>query len=343
MQFDNTDQFKQIISDNQTFVIVTHLNPDGDALGSSLGLAAVIQALGKQAAVITPDNAPTFYSWMPGIRKSLTYDRQTEECDKLIDSADVIVYLDFNCTKRIQALGEKIEQSKAVKMLIDHHLYPEVNVDAAFSDPTAPATCELVYNLLRATGFEEHIGKEAATNFYTGIITDTGALCYNSSKPETYLTVASLLDKGIDKTHIHDKIFNNKHFRRLQLMGFCLYRKMERINKMPITMMALSDEELRRFNYNTGDTEGFVNYPLSIKNVEVSALILERPDKIKISFRSKGEFPVNEFSARFFGGGGHKNAAGGTFAGTLDEAVARYKMNIVQFYNEWTEKNRKKK
>ena len=150
MQFDNTDQFKQIISDNQKFVIVTHLNPDGDALGSSLGLAAVIQALGKQAAVITPDNAPTFYSWMPGIRKSLTYDRQTEECDKLIDSADVIVYLDFNCTKRIQALGEKIEQSKAVKMLIDHHLYPEVNVDAAFSDPTAPATCELVYKNAKA-------------------------------------------------------------------------------------------------------------------------------------------------------------------------------------------------
>lgn len=340
MQFENIDKLKNVILQNQTFVLIPHINPDGDALGSTLGLSRILNNLGKTSTVIAPDNAPSFYSWIPGIKQLMVYERQQAECDAIIDNSQVIFYLDFNCLQRLKTLGEKLISHKAVKVMIDHHLYPEIETDLMFSDPSAPATCELVFNIMQEAGFNEQIDTQAATCFYSGIITDTGGLSYNSSKPETYITVAALLSKGIDKTFIHEKIFNNRTFKRLQLLGYCLNRKMQRIEKLPITIMALSDAELIKFRYNTGDTEGFVNFPLSIKDISVSALIIERPDKIKMSFRSKGEFPVNEFSAKYFGGGGHKNAAGGTFIGKLDDAVEHYRKNITDFYLKWEEEQK---
>ncbi len=330
------EKLSKLIENNHSFVLTCHTNPDGDALGATLGLRQALMNMGKTATVITPDLPPSFYSWMKDIKTVRCYERDVENCNQIIDACDVVLMMDFNDMKRIKALGEKLESITKPTVMIDHHTNPLAKTDVVFSLPDAPATCEVAYNLLREMGLESYVDSVAATHFYTGIITDTGGLSYNSSNPQIYYTVASLLEKGIDKTTVHEKIFNNKTYRRLKLLGYCLSRKMKRIKDLPLTIMSLNAEELEKFSYNTGDTEGFVNYPLQIKDVIASALILERPDAIKISIRSKGNFPVNEFAAQYFGGGGHVNAAGASFYGTYNEAVDKYKKAIVEFYNNWT-------
>lgn len=335
------NRFIEIINKNNTFVLTCHTNPDGDALGSTLGLRKALMNMGKEVTVITPDLAPTFYSWMPGYKTLRTYEREQEDCEKIIDAADVIFIMDYNDLKRIKSLGEKLQTLSKPTVMIDHHLDPKMEADVTISFPKASATCELVYNILSQANLEQYIDIDSATNIYTGILTDTGGLSYNSSDPELYIVMANLLRKGIDKPNIHEKVFNNKTVRRLKLLGYTLSRKLKRIEKYPLAIMTLDAKELEQYNYNTGDTEGFVNYPLQVKDIIATAFIMERPDGIKISLRSKGTFPVNEFSARYYGGGGHLNAAGGNYAGTLEEAVKIYTDNIVNFYAEWLKKEAK--
>lgn len=329
------EHFRQVIESNSRFVLTCHTNPDGDALGSTLGLRQVLLNMGKEAQVITPDLAPTFYSWINGYKTIKAYERELEACDVIIDNADVIIMMDYNSLDRVKSMAEKIKSVNKTKILIDHHIDPSIDVDVFFSNPEEPATCSYVYQILKEAGYEKYISLDAATNFYAGIMTDTGGLSYNSSNPMIYYIVAQLLEMGIDKMKVHEKIFNNKHMRQLKLLGFTLGCRMRRIAKKPLTIMALSAADLDRFNYNTGDSEGFVNYPLQARDVVANVLILERPDCIKLSIRSKGEFPVNEFAARYFGGGGHLNAAGGTYHGALEDAVKIYENNIVRFYEEW--------
>lgn len=325
-------KLKTYIDENQKFVLTCHTNADGDALGSTLGLRRVLMAIGKEATVIVPDLPPSFYSWMPDFKTVKTYERETEVCDALIDAADCVFVMDYNDLKRVKSLGEKIIATGKPTLMIDHHTAPQLQANVCISEPEAPATCEIAYRLCRAMGLEDKIDVKAATLFYSGIITDTGGLSYNSSQPELYILVADLLRKGIDKTTIHNNIFNNKNMRRLKLLGYTLHRKMHRIEKLPLAVMALDKEELDRFKYNTGDTEGFVNFPLQAKDVIATALILDRPDCIKISIRSKGDFPVNEFAAEYYGGGGHINAAGANCTGDFDEVVKQYEKNITEFY-----------
>jgi len=343
MVINQTDinRFTEIISKNQSFVLTCHTNPDGDALGSTLALRKALLNMGKEATVITPDLAPTFYSWMPGYKTLRTFEREQEDCEKIIDAADVILVMDYNDLKRVKTLGEKILTLSKPTIMIDHHLDKKMDADVTISFPQASATCELVYNILTQANLDEYIDIECATNIYTGILTDTGGLSYNSSDPELYIVVANLLRKGIDKPTIHEKVFNNKTVRRLKLLGYTLSRKLKRIEKYPLAIMTLDAKELEQYNYNTGDTEGFVNYPLQVKDIIATAFIMERPDGIKISLRSKGTFPVNEFSARYFGGGGHLNAAGGNYVGKLEDAVKIYTDNIVNFYAEWLKKEAK--
>ena len=343
MVINQTDinRFTEIISKNQSFVLTCHTNPDGDALGSTLALRKALLNMGKEATVITPDLAPTFYSWMPGYKTLRTFEREQEDCEKIIDAADVILVMDYNDLKRVKTLGEKILTLSKPTIMIDHHLDKKMDADVTISFPQASATCELVYNILTQANLDEYIDIECATNIYTGILTDTGGLSYNSSDPELYIVVANLLRKGIDKPTIHEKVFNNKTVRRLKLLGYTLNRKLKRIEKYPLAIMTLDAKELEQYNYNTGDTEGFVNYPLQVKDIIATAFIMERPDGIKISLRSKGTFPVNEFSARYFGGGGHLNAAGGNYVGKLEDAVKIYTDNIVNFYAEWLKKEAK--
>ncbi len=333
--------FADIVKRSERVVLTCHVNADGDALGSTLGFRRVLMNMGKTADVITPDLAPTSYAFMPGYKTLRAYERQVEECDALIDRADLIVMMDYNDLGRIKTLGEKIGSCNVTKILVDHHLEPQVSAEVMVSEPEASATCQIIYKLLLDAGFGEYVDVEATSNFYAGIITDTGGLSYNSSSPELYEMVADMLRKGIDKSFIHDKIFNNKTIRRLKLQGYALHKKLHRIEGTPITVMALSAQELEQFSYNTGDTEGFVNIPLQVKDVIVSCFIMERPDGIKISLRSKGEFPVNEYSGKYFGGGGHLNAAGGTYHGTLADAVAVFREPIVEFYYRWLKRTAK--
>lgn len=335
------EHFCQVIDNNSRFVLVCHTNPDGDALGSTLALRQLLLNMGKQASVITPDLAPSFYSWIKGYKTTKAYEREQEACDKIIDEADVVIMMDFNALDRIKSLGDKLLKFTRTKILIDHHIEPKVDVDVFFSDPTESATCSYLYRIITEAGYAQYITIDVATNLYTGIITDTGGLSYNSSNPELYYIVADLLKRGVDKTWVHEKIFNNKHLRQLRLLGFALSKRLYRIPNTPLTVMALSIEDLERFNYNTGDTEGFVNYPLQSRDVKANVLILERPDSVKLSIRSKGDFPVNEFASKYFGGGGHLNAAGCTFHGSLQDAESLYKENMLKFYNEWVAKQGK--
>ncbi len=332
---DMAEDFARIVQQSQNIILTCHTNADGDALGSTLGFRQVLMNMGKTAHVVTPDLAPSTYAWIKGFRSLHSYDRQTDECNALIDAADLIVMMDYNDLSRIKSLGDKISTLSTPRLLIDHHLDPKVDADVKISRPHSSATCQLIFKLLLAAGFGEYIDIDAATNFYSGIITDTGALSYNSSDPEVYYLVAELISRGVDKTFVHDKIFNNKTVKILKLQGFALGRKFHRVEKYPLSVMTLTAEELEHYNYNTGDTEGFVNIPLQVRDIICSCLILDRPDGVKMSFRSKGDFPVNEYAAKYFGGGGHLNAAGGSFSGTADEAQKLYSKSIVDFYKRW--------
>lgn len=339
MNLDKTKllSLQDAVDNHDNFIITCHVNADGDALGSSLALMRALEKLHKEATVITPDLPPSFYSWMPGMKKVRTYDRDVEHCNELIEEASVVFVLDYNDFKRAKALGERLMAKKWDKViLIDHHTQPVLEADIAFSHPEQPATCSLLYNVMIGLGWGHLVDSTVASCLYTGICTDTGGLSYNSSDPEIYITIADLLKRGIDKTAIHEHIFNNKTMKRLKMLGYCLGKKMHRIEKYPLAIMVMSSKELEHYNYNTGDTEGFVNFPLQVRDVVATAFIMERPDGIKISMRSKGEFPVNEFAAKVFNGGGHKNAAGANYEGPLDEAIEIYTNEIVKFYEEFT-------
>lgn len=333
--------FARIVNGSQKIVLTCHTNADGDALGSTLGFRQALINMGKQATVITPDLAPTTYAWVKGFKTLRCYDRQTEECDAILDEADLIVMMDFNDLSRVKLLGEKISALQTPRLLIDHHLDPNVSADVSISRPHASATCQIIFKLLLAAGMGEYLDMDALTNFYSGIVTDTGGLSYNSSDPEIYYLVAELMARGVDKTFVHDKIFNNKTVKILKLEGYALGRKFHRIEKLPLAVMALSKSELDYYNYNTGDTEGFVNIPLQVRDIICSCLILERPDCVKMSFRSKGDFPVNEYAAKYFGGGGHLNAAGGSFHGPVEDALRLYTETIADFYKRWMKRTAK--
>lgn len=333
--------FAEMVSKSQNIVLTCHVNADGDALGSTLGFRKVLINMGKQATVVTPDLAPTSFAWMKGYKSLICYERQQPEADKIIEAADLIVMMDYNDLGRVKTLGEKISSLSTPRVLIDHHLDPVVNADVMVSRPDASATCQIIYRLLIAAGLSQYVDQEAVTNFYAGIVTDTGGLSYNSSDPNLYILVAEMLKMGVDKTFVHEKIFNNKSVKQIKLQGYSLGRKFHRVEKYPIALISLSKEELDRFNYTTGDTEGFVNIPLQVRDIIVSCLILERPDCVKMSFRSKGEFPVNEYAAKYFSGGGHLNAAGGSFHGSFDDAVALYQKSIADFYVRWMKRTAK--
>lgn len=335
MSIDKYFLLQQAIEQNNDFVIIPHINPDGDALGSSLGLKKVLELAGKCASVVSPNGFPDFPKWLPGANQIVQFDIKKDKATALINNAQVIFFLDFNTPSRLKELAPIVSNANAFKIMIDHHPYPEDVVDVMFSDVTVSSTCELVFQVLQGAGMADFIDKDAAESFYTGIITDTGGLSYNSSNPETYYVVASLLKLGIDKSAIHERIFNSYSYKRMQMLGYILSEKMERMEQQEAAYITLSKSDMGKFDSQDGDTEGFVNYPLSIAGVNISAFFNERDNIIKLSFRSRGEFPVNKFSAAYFGGGGHKNAAGGEFKGTMEEALAHFKNNLPIFFEQW--------
>lgn len=317
----NIDHFAKWLERAEKIVIVSHISPDGDAIGSSLGLWHFLCSQDKTAHVIVPNAFPDFLKWMPGSKDILLYDHYKDFADSLIAEADVICCLDFNAIHRIDAMGDAVLASPARKILIDHHLDPEDFAQIIISHPEISSTSELVFRLICRMGYFNDIGKEAAECIYTGMMTDTGGFTYNSNNREIYFIISELLTKGIDKDAIYRKVFNTYSESRLRLMGHVL-TQMRVYTDCNAALISLTKKEQRRFNYIRGDSEGFVNIPLSIKNVVLSCFLREDTEKpmIKISLRSVGTFPCNKLAAEFFNGGGHLNASGGEFYGTMEEA-----------------------
>ena len=316
------------------YVILTHMGPDGDAIGSSLALCHYLRGKGKQAVVLVPDSAPDFLKWLPGADEIKVFEDDPQASEEMVYKADVLCCLDFNVVGRINKVAASFLYSKAKKFLLDHHPYPGANFDVTLSHPEASSTSELVFQFICALGDFNSITTEIAQCIYTGIMTDTGALSYNSNNSSLFSVISHLLDKGIDKDEIYRRVYNTYSEDRLRLQGFVLCEKMQVLHDRSTALITLTDAELRRFNYKKGDTEGFVNMPLQINGVLMSAFFREDAELglIKLSFRSVGDVPCNRFSSDFFNGGGHMNAAGGEFHGTLDEAVGRFLKGL----DEWS-------
>lgn len=317
----------------EKIVIVTHVSPDGDAIGSSLGLWHFLQSQEKTVHVIVPNAFPDFLRWMPGAKDIIRYDKYAEFADQLLQEADVICCLDFNVLSRIDEMADAVANSPARKMMIDHHLYPGNFCRIVISHPEISSTSELVFRLICRLGYFEDITKEGAECIYTGMMTDTGGFTYNSNNRQIYSIISELLSKGIDKDEIYRKVFHTYSENRLRLMGYVLYEKMRVYPQFHSALICLSQEEQNKFCTVKGDTEGFVNLPLQIKDVIFSVFLREDAEKkmIKVSLRSVGEFPCNQVAAEFFNGGGHLNASGGEFYGTLDEAVELFKRALVKY------------
>ncbi len=330
-------QFKEKINSVHNIVIIPHLNPDGDAMGSSLGLKNVLKGMNKEVQVVTPSGFPRFLSWMNGADDVLVYEEQKEAATKRISEAEVLIFVDFNSLKRVGEMSGLIADFSGEKIMIDHHPYPDDIVEIMISVPESSSTCELVYNLINKVGFDQYVNEFAAECFYTGIMTDTGSLSYNSSNPDTYRVVAKLLEKGINKDKIHELVFHSNSFYRMKLLGHVLGEKMFLLPDQNAAYLWLSKDELEKYNFQQGDTEGFVNYPLGIEGINISAFFMEKDDKVKCSFRSRGDFPVNQFSEMNFNGGGHRNAAGGESQLNMEDTIEKFKLEIAKFYQNYLE------
>ena len=334
----NIDHAEKWFERADKIVIVTHVSPDGDAIGSSLGLFHFLESQEKTVNVIVPNAFPDFLRWMPGAKDIIRYDKYTEFADKLINEADVICCLDFNALSRIDAIADAVANSPARKMMIDHHLNPEEFCKIIISHPGISSTSELIFRLICRLGYFGDITKEGAECIYTGMMTDTGGFTYNSNDREIYYIISELLSKGIDKDDIYRKVYNTYSEGRLRLMGYVLYDKMQVFPQFNAALIWLTKEEQNKFQYVKGDTEGFVNIPLSIKNIIFSVFLREDTEKnmIKISLRSVGTFPCNKVAAEFFNGGGHLNASGGEFYGTMDEAREVFERALEKYSEQLT-------
>lgn len=323
---------KDAISQNKNIAILSHLNPDGDAIGSSLALYHYFRNKGIPVSVILPNHFPGFLKWMPDSEQILTIKSRKKTAISKIEQADIIFCLDFNELSRIENMKEAVEQSKALKVLIDHHPSPQPFADYTFSDTSVSSASELLYEFLCALGGRQTINKTIATCIYSGIMLDTGNFSFNSSNPRTFRIVAELLEKGIDKDEIFYRCYNNYSEDRIRLLGHCLKEKLVILPEHNAGYICISAAELEKFNYQIGDSEGFVNYPLSIKGIIFATLFIEKKEHIKMSFRSKGNFDVNQFARAHFNGGGHKNAAGGKSPVSLTETIEKFK-NYLHRYN----------
>lgn len=322
----NLQELKTLISTPKKIALVPHRNPDGDAIGSTLGLYHILKQLGHTVTVISPNDFPNFLQWMPQVNEILIYDQNKAKTIDLLQQMDCVFALDFNILNRTGDDFEHVlKQVKAPFVMIDHHQMPGDFAKITFSDTSFGSTCELVYTILEKLDMTQYVTKDAATCLYTGIVTDSGSFRFPKTTGNTHRVIASLIDKGIDNPSIHNALFDNNSYNRLQLMG----RALEKIVLIPNTnssYMHLSHADLNEFQHQKGDTDGFVNYGLSIKGVDLTAFFIERRDEnlIKISFRSSGNLDVNQLSRKYFEGGGHVNAAGGKSHLSLKETIKKF-------------------
>lgn len=302
--------------------ITTHHNPDGDAIGSALALARVLKGAGHTVQVVLPNAAPGNLRWMPGYGEVLDHSAAAAVGEAAIAAADVLFCLDFNRADRVYGL-ETALRNAPVKVLIDHHRGPEGIFQIAFSDISASSTCQMVCDVITGLGLEKLVDAEVANCLYAGIMTDSGSFRFPSTTPHTHRVAAFLLERGARPDRVHEAIMEDNTLERLRLTGYALHERLQLLEHGAATLISLSKEDLERFHFVPGDTEGLVNYGLTVRGVRIAAFLVERKDGIKISLRSKGNLPVNELVAAHFEGGGHANAAGGRSAGPLHEAEAK--------------------
>ena len=328
------EQLRTLVHNADTIVITCHQNPDGDALGACLGWAETLRFLGKEPQIFVPDQYPDYLQWMPNSEKIIRYDKHKDGCNWTLEHADLIFCLDYNSVTRTGEMQDAISASKAKRVLIDHHLDPEVDTVVTISQPEASSTCELIFRLVWQMGLFDALGKHFAVPIYTGMMTDTGGFTYNSCHPEIFFIISQLLTKGINKDKIYRNVYNNFSENRLRLMGYVMYEKLVVDPQRHASYFTLTRSDLRRFHFIKGDAEGLVNMPLQIKGHKLSISLredTERDNLVWVSLRSVDQFPCNEVAARFFNGGGHLNAAGGRINGTIDEAVRVAQQAILAY------------
>lgn len=322
-----------MIKNADKIVLTCHVRPDGDAIGSTLGLYHLFVNMGKQPQIITPDFFPKTLSFLPGHKEITAYSRYPEFCQKLIDESSLIICCDFNTLHRIDKLQPLIEKSKAQKILIDHHQNPDNFCNLTFSHPEMSSTCELVFRLIAASGLIDFINKKVATSIATGLITDTRNLSVNCDNREIYLIMYHLLEYGIDKQTILRQTMELKTLDCIKLQSFAISEKMKIYPKHHAAIISLTNEELNRYNYEKGDTEGLVNQPLQIPEIIYSIFLREDQDCIKVSCRSIDKFPVSKICEEHFGGGGHLQAAGGEYNGTIQECIKLLEKIMPEYDN----------
>ena len=322
---------EEILKRSKKIVITTHQSPDGDAIGSSLALFGYLVKKGFDVSVVVPDNFPKFLKWMEGADNIHVYDYEQNVVEGLIFEADLIFSLDYNDLTRVGGVGDLIEKSTAYKAMIDHHLNPADFADWMCSDTSSCSTAQLIYNFIEDFNDLDLIDNQIAEGIYCGIMTDSGSFRFPSVQAKTHLIAADLINRGLNHARVHELVHDVNTLPKLHLLGFALNEKLRVLPKVPVAVIAISSEELSRFSYKKGDTEGLVNYALSLEGVEMAAFIKEDDNKVKMSFRSKGDIAVNEFSSQYFSGGGHKNAAGGVSFTSFEETVKLFESKIVEF------------
>ena len=324
----NIQAFKALIDVPGRMVIITHFKPDADALGSSLGLAGFLKKKGHLVTVITPSDYPAFLSWMPGNAEVVALSNESREPEKKakteIAAADAVFCLDFSSLKRIEDLEESVRTAPGKKILIDHHLDPEQFADFEQWNARAASTAGLVFQLIEQMGEKQLVDANIANCLYAGVMTDTGGFRHSNTTQTEFLIASELTGLGANPSYVAKQIYDTNSLERLKLTGFVLSKKLQVVPDYHTAYITLTSDELKQFSSQTGDTEGLVNYGLSIKGIKLSVLMYDRKEEIKLSFRSLGDFSVNEMARKYFEGGGHKNASGGTSRVSLEETLQRF-------------------
>ncbi|MCB0763932.1 MAG: bifunctional oligoribonuclease/PAP phosphatase NrnA [Flavobacteriales bacterium] len=324
------DRLRDLLATPRRIAIVSHYNPDGDAVGSSQGLAHVLRQLGHTVHVVLPNRPPAFLDFVPGSNDRITFDKDPDDARQRIQVCELLFCLDFNRQDRVGGL-ERVVRDAPSKVLIDHHQDPEDFAELAFSDTYACATCQMVFDIISAMGHAGVIDREAATCLYTGLVTDSGSFRFPSTTPHTMRVAAALMERGVDIASVHGAIMDDNSEDRMRLLGLALGERMRVLPDLRTVIIGLSGQDMARHGSTPGDTEGFVNHALSIRGTRLAAFFVERPDMVKISLRSKGDLPVDRFLKEHFNGGGHRNAAGGQSNETLEATIARFERELPKF------------
>ena len=331
---ENLNQLKEFLSQPKKIVITTHYKPDADALGSSLGLAAYLKKLGHTVQVVSPSDYPKFLHWLPDNKEVLVFDKNNEKkVAELVNQAELICYLDFSCYGRLEQMAAIFEKAQKDVLLIDHHINPSIVAKFNFHNVKAAATAQLIYELIVALEDKNKIDAQIGECLYAGILTDTGSFKHPSTTKDVHIIAGELIDIGVNTTKVHNRIYDNNSEERLRFLGYVLSKKLKVLHEYRVAYITITAEELKAYHSQTGDTEGVVNYALSIEGMVLAVIMIDRPDSVKLSFRSVGNFSVNDFAKAYFNGGGHKNAAGGSSSLNLEETEQKF-LGLIKQHKE---------